>query len=62
MTKERRHKSKKYERYYGEPYKTKTFVKVRFCSKCGRKLPEDSEVRNCPYCGGILTEKYVKRE
>ena len=62
MTKEKRHKSKKYERYYGEPYKPKTLVEVKVCSKCGRKLPEGSVARKCPYCGDMLTKRYVKRE
>jgi len=54
----RRHKSKKYEQYYGKPYKPKTIIEVKRCVKCGRELPENSKAHNCPYCGGTLKTFY----
>ncbi len=54
MTKSEKHKSKQYEKWYGEPYKPKTLVEVRRCMKCGRDLPEKSTARRCPYCSGKL--------
>jgi len=62
LTKGRRHESKMFEKWYGQPYVPKTLVEIKRCRKCGRKLPEGSVARNCPYCGGILTKRYVKRE
>lgn len=49
MTKSKRHKSKQYEKWYGELYKPKTLVEVCVCKKCGRETPN---VQKRPYCGG----------
>jgi len=64
MAKGRRHKSKKYEQYYGEPYKPKTLKEVRRCVKCGREQPATSKIHTCPYCGATLKTIYkpVERE
>jgi len=51
-----------FEKWYGQPYVPKTLVEIKRCRKCGRKLPEGSVARKCPYCGGMLTKRYVKRE
>jgi len=61
MTKGKRHKSKKYEQYYGEPYTPKTLVEVKRCVKCGREMPENSKGLACPVCGGSLITKYVSK-
>ncbi|MCS7124532.1 MAG: hypothetical protein NZ932_03855 [Candidatus Bathyarchaeota archaeon] len=52
--------SKKYEQYYGEPYKPKTLTEVKFCVKCGRELPSNSRTRNCPYCAGTIKTRYIR--
>ena len=62
MTKGRRHISKKYEQYYGEPYRLKTLVEVKVCQKCGRELPEGQTSRECPYCGGALIIKCIPKQ
>lgn len=62
MTKGKRHKSKKYEQYYGEPYTLKTLVEVKRCGKCGREQLENSKARSCPYCGGSFIIKYVPKK
>lgn len=54
MTKGKRHKSKQYEKWYGEPYQPKTIVESKVCMRCGRKMPENFTVQRCPYCGGTL--------
>ena len=61
-TKPRRHISKKYEQYYGQPYKLKTLVEVKVCQKCGRELPAISIAHRCPYCGGSLITKCIPKQ
>lgn len=58
----KRHKSKKYEQYYGEPYVPKTLKEVQVCKKCGKTLPENLTAHNCPYCGGTLQTKYIPKQ
>jgi rubrerythrin len=62
LTKGRRHKSKMYEEWYGQPYTLKTLVEVKVCQKCGRELPITSTDRNCPYCRGPLITKCIPKQ
>jgi len=62
MTKGKRHKAKKFEQYYEEPYVPKTLVEVKQCAKCGREMPENSKGLACPVCGGSLITKYVPKK
>jgi len=62
MTKGKQHKSKMYEKWYGQPYVPKTLVEIKRCVKCGREMPENSEARNCCYCGGTFQTKYVLKQ
>ena len=59
---EKRRKAKIFEKWYGQPYVPKTFVEIKRCRKCGKEMPIDSVAKTCPYCGGMLTKQYVKRE
>jgi rubrerythrin len=74
MTKGKKHKSKKYEQYYGESYKPKNHyifqenrepkkVKtVKVCSVCGKEMLEKWQNRICPYCdGSIITKVLVEK-
>jgi len=40
---------------------SKRLVEVKRCSKCGRELPKESKARECPYCGGPLITRHVRR-
>gem|GEM_PF-2967211 len=62
MTKGKRYKSRKYEEYYGETYTPKTLKEVKVCSRCGRTLTEGTRAKACPFCGGTLITKYIKKK
>jgi rRNA maturation endonuclease Nob1 len=54
-------RSRKYEEYYGKPYTPKTLTPIKVCLKCGRQLPERSQLQHCPYCEGTLQTKYIRK-
>ncbi len=54
-------KSERNKKRTMENNRKRNLKEVRTCIKCGRTLPENSKAKNCPYCGGNLTVKYVPK-
>lgn len=58
----KQHGAKKFEQYYGVPYKSKTFRTVYECPRCGWRRPDESTVSKCPTCGVALYSRVIKVE